>query len=425
VDGSATNYLWDEQGYGEVGLEQSGGTTTNYLLAGGQRLAVTSGSLTNYYLPDGLGNIRSLAGSSGNLTSDRYQYDAYGSLLPGSVTATQNAYRYKGKQYDQATGLYNLRARYYNSTQGRFLSQDKAGYDFENPVELNRYGYAEQNPVTSYDPTGYTSLAQYRAALGAVAAPAVGVVYRLGQVVEERYEALLSAGRAGWFRFAVNQLGGSNQRLTTAETFIQKGENGPIELEAFAINASATLAQKNIARQIVEQLNGVDGIKVRLLEGAEDFHAERRIYEEFVGNPGFKTIGVSNFKGPCSDPGYACMNYFVNVRFDPSWWNRAIPGGLPLGTDFIRDIWHNPNMPPTIGRGLYCLPSRCVSLNEELPAWLSHSLLWYLVVREAMLSFLSWGQQASPSYLSLVLQGDIYGQLYLGGFEQVRHRGFP
>jgi|GEM_PF-5288758 len=158
VDGNATNYLWDEQGYGEVGLEQSGGTTTNYLLAGGQRLAVTTSGLTNYYLPDGLGNIRSLAGSSGNLTSDRYQYDAYGSLLPGSVTATQNAYRYKGQQYDQATGLYNLRARYYNSTQGRFLSRDMAGYNFENPLELNRYGYAAENPVAGFDPSGYDTV---------------------------------------------------------------------------------------------------------------------------------------------------------------------------------------------------------------------------------------------------------------------------
>jgi len=54
---------------------------------------VTTGGLTNYYLPDGLGNIRSLAGSSGNLTSDRYNYDAYGSLRAGSVSNTPNAYR--------------------------------------------------------------------------------------------------------------------------------------------------------------------------------------------------------------------------------------------------------------------------------------------------------------------------------------------
>ena len=135
-------------------MAQSDGNTTNYLLADGQRLAVTTGGLTNYYLPDGLGNIRTLAGSSGNLTADRYNYDAYGSLRASSVSSTQNACRYKGQQYDQATGLYNLRARYYNSTQGQFLSQDKAGYNFENPVELNRYGYVAGNPVTRYDPSG-------------------------------------------------------------------------------------------------------------------------------------------------------------------------------------------------------------------------------------------------------------------------------
>jgi len=74
-------------------LAQSDGNTTNYLLADGQRLAVTTGGLTNYYLPDGLGNIRTLAGSSGNLTADRYNYDAYGSLRASSVSSTQNACR--------------------------------------------------------------------------------------------------------------------------------------------------------------------------------------------------------------------------------------------------------------------------------------------------------------------------------------------
>jgi len=97
------------------------------------------------------------------------------------VSSTQNAYRYKGQQFDQTTGLYNLRARYYNSGQGRFLSQDKAGYNFENPVELNRYGYVAGNPVNRYDPSGY-GLIDYTKILKKIDTTAAYALNQMGQL---------------------------------------------------------------------------------------------------------------------------------------------------------------------------------------------------------------------------------------------------
>ena len=38
---------------------------------------------------------------------------------------------------------------------GRFLSQDSAGYNTNNPVELDRYGYTANNPVNAFDPSGH------------------------------------------------------------------------------------------------------------------------------------------------------------------------------------------------------------------------------------------------------------------------------
>ncbi len=43
----------------------------------------------------------------------------------------------------------------YDPSVGRFLSRDIYPYDFANPVELNRYGYARSNPVNFSDPSGY------------------------------------------------------------------------------------------------------------------------------------------------------------------------------------------------------------------------------------------------------------------------------
>jgi len=40
--------------------------------------------------------------------------------------ASDNPYLYTGQQFDALTGLYSLRARYYDPALGRFLSRDPA-----------------------------------------------------------------------------------------------------------------------------------------------------------------------------------------------------------------------------------------------------------------------------------------------------------
>jgi RHS repeat-associated protein len=57
-----------------------------------------------------------------------------------------------------------LNARYYESTRGQFISQDPVFWEIglsqdgknalSNPQALNSYGYANDNPISSKDPTG-------------------------------------------------------------------------------------------------------------------------------------------------------------------------------------------------------------------------------------------------------------------------------
>ena len=58
-----------------------------------------------------------------------YQYDAWGKAISmtGSLAETlgkRNPFRYRGYVYDEETGLYYLRSRYYNPTVGRFVNAD-------------------------------------------------------------------------------------------------------------------------------------------------------------------------------------------------------------------------------------------------------------------------------------------------------------
>ena len=59
-----------------------------------------------------------------------------------------NPFTYFGQTYDETTGLYYLRARYYDPQTGRFTQQDPAedGY--------NWYVYGNQNPIMYVDPDG-------------------------------------------------------------------------------------------------------------------------------------------------------------------------------------------------------------------------------------------------------------------------------
>ena len=111
---------------------------------------------TSIYLYDGHGSVVGLVNESGKVT-DTYAYDAFGNLI-SSTGSTENYYRYCGEQFDETTGLYYLRARYMDTSTGRFISQDTYQGTINDPVSLHKYLYANANPVMYSDPSGYASI---------------------------------------------------------------------------------------------------------------------------------------------------------------------------------------------------------------------------------------------------------------------------
>jgi len=68
-----------------------------------------------------------------------------------------NPFKYSGEVFDEKTGYYYLRARYYDPKIGRFISEDTYKGQVDNPLSLNRYTYVHNNPLNNIDPTGYWS----------------------------------------------------------------------------------------------------------------------------------------------------------------------------------------------------------------------------------------------------------------------------
>lgn len=101
--------------------------------------------------------------STGDI-AETMDYFPFGGIRIDTKAGTFNEQRkYIGQEYDTDTGLNYLNARYYNSSIGRFTSEDPQFWGNQNltdPQSLNSYSYGSNNPITMSDPTGQFSIQQ-------------------------------------------------------------------------------------------------------------------------------------------------------------------------------------------------------------------------------------------------------------------------
>ena len=91
-------------------------------------------------------------------TQNQYEYDIWGNPVLTIETAAGNAIRYAGEFLDSETGLYYLRARFYDPYIGRFTTEDSYWGEDENPLSLNLYTYCANDPVRYVDPSGHVTM---------------------------------------------------------------------------------------------------------------------------------------------------------------------------------------------------------------------------------------------------------------------------
>ncbi len=112
------------------------------------------------YLKDGLGSVQAITTESGQLVQ-RYIYSSFGKLLKTvdavglESTAFKTGYSYTNREFDEETGLYYYRARYYDSGTGRFMAQDPHPGSLGSPGSFNsQYAYVGNSAPNFTDPSG-------------------------------------------------------------------------------------------------------------------------------------------------------------------------------------------------------------------------------------------------------------------------------
>jgi RHS repeat-associated protein len=237
VAGMTTTYLVDDQnptGYSQVVYESTAGSSApnrevSHTFVYGleptleQRVYLSGGNFftqTIYFVFDGHGSVRALTDQTGAVT-DTYDYDAFGNLLHSTGT-TYNNYRYSGEQFDPDLNLYFNRARYLNTSTGRFWTTDTFEGNPQTPLSLHKYLYANADPVNMRDPSGREGLVDVLAAVGifgviqAISAPSTAIVEIRPSSYEITLEQVTKDPTLGFykqFRAIIHTQGDANRFL--------------------------------------------------------------------------------------------------------------------------------------------------------------------------------------------------------------------
>ncbi|MDT8436700.1 MAG: RHS repeat-associated core domain-containing protein [Gemmatimonadota bacterium] len=109
-----------------------------------------------HYALDHAGNVIGLFDDDGNVAG-RYRYDPWGRPQGAALDSVYNPLRFQAREWDEETGLYYVRARYYDPDTGRFLSPDPIGLE----GGINPYVFAGNDPVHLRDPSGLSMQDDY------------------------------------------------------------------------------------------------------------------------------------------------------------------------------------------------------------------------------------------------------------------------
>ena len=156
VNGVTTNYTLN--GKNVVHMTQGSHDLHFFYDAQGKPGMVTYNDVDYFYVYNLQGDVVALIDADGTQVVE-YVYNAWGNPISktGSLAATigtLNPFRYRGYVYDEETGLYYLRSRYYNPVWKRFINADVSLGNADELFAHNVYAYCINSPLVLTDQDG-------------------------------------------------------------------------------------------------------------------------------------------------------------------------------------------------------------------------------------------------------------------------------
>jgi RHS repeat-associated protein len=205
-----------------------------------------NGGAAFYYQDDHEGSVTHLTNGSGSII-ERYRYDAFGApTIQGpppnytqlSSTAYNNRFLFTGREYAATFAgtyiptfkFYEYRARAYNPTIGRFMSDD---HKLADTGDYNLFRYCRNDPIDSVDPMGTDD--HNNAGLDPREVSVMRAeqnLARLQGILNQRLMLGYGASETGGLQYTVNQmsraLGGAESKLAGQIKASIYGKNGAI-----------------------------------------------------------------------------------------------------------------------------------------------------------------------------------------------------
>ncbi|MFI0539753.1 RHS repeat-associated core domain-containing protein [Streptomyces sp. WSLK1-3] len=166
----ATTYTYTARGT-QASVDTGGGSSVRTLTFDAFERKITDGATSYNRTPDGA-LLSAATGTTKQWTLTDQHTDLIAALTPDATaltgstaydpfgtktatTGTTSAVGYQSGWTDPTTGDVNMAARWYQPSTGSFTSRDTWQLDTSPSAQANRYGYANNTPLTGTDPTGH------------------------------------------------------------------------------------------------------------------------------------------------------------------------------------------------------------------------------------------------------------------------------
>jgi RHS repeat-associated protein len=187
------------------------GIETDQILADEKRSGEVQWTLT-----DNQGSVRDVVvvDSDGDLIN-HVTYDSFGNITAQTNPTAYFRFGYTGREVDTETGLMYYRSRYFDSTNGLFISEDAIGFL---AGDVNLYRYVLNSPLNFVDPSGHNFedfINRVDQGVGGFASGATGGLTDIvregiyGKGVNDNQHGLLHDVSSGLGDLASNAVGGA------------------------------------------------------------------------------------------------------------------------------------------------------------------------------------------------------------------------